>query len=65
MSQGAGCVTVVPGVQQGSTNFLVAALQIKYPNASVLEKGCFLWLLTSMGMLFAVDPNVWKPRPLQ
>lgn len=37
----AGWVTVVPGVQQGSTNFLVAALQIKYPDATVLTKGWF------------------------
>jgi hypothetical protein len=65
MSQGAGWVTVVPGVQQGSTNFLVAAQQVKYPNASVLERGWFLWLLTSIGMLFAVIPNDWNPRPLQ
>lgn len=61
----AGWVTVVPGVQQGSTNFLVAALQIKYPDATVLTKGWFLWLLTSIGMLFAVIPNVWNPRLLQ
>jgi amino acid transporter len=61
----AGWVTVVPGVQQGSTNFLVAALQIKYPDSTVLTKGWFLWLLTSIGMLFAVIPNVWNPRLLQ
>lgn len=35
----AGWISVVPGVQQGSTNFLVSALMIKYPEATVLHKG--------------------------
>jgi len=35
----AGWVCVVPGVQQGSTNFLLSALEIKYPEAEVLTKG--------------------------
>jgi amino acid transporter len=61
----AGWVTVVPGVQQGSTNFLVSALMIKYPNAEVLDKGWFLWLLTSIGMIFAMIPNIYSPRLLQ
>ncbi|KAK5449690.1 hypothetical protein LTS15_008765 [Exophiala xenobiotica] len=61
----AGWVTVVPGVQQGSTNFLVSALMIKYPDAEVLTKGWFLWLLTSIGMIFAMIPNIYSPRLLQ
>jgi amino acid transporter len=58
-------VAVVPGVQQGSTNFLLAALQIQYPDATVLSKGWFAWLLTTIGMLFALIPNIWNPKLLQ
>lgn len=61
----AGWVSVVPGVQQGSTNFLLSALQIKYPAAEILDKGWFAWLLTSIGMLFALAPNVINQRVLQ
>ena len=38
---------------------------IKYPNAEVLNKGWFLWLLTSIGMIFAMIPNIYNPRLLQ
>ncbi|MAD87048.1 MAG: hypothetical protein CL912_29165 [Deltaproteobacteria bacterium] len=58
-------VSVVPGVQQGSTNFLLSALQIKYPAAEILDKGWFAWLLTSIGMFFAMAPNVINQRVLQ
>lgn len=58
-------VTVVPGVQQGSTNFLLSALEIKYPNASVLTEGWFAWLLTSIGMLVAMARNIYNPKVLQ
>ncbi|TVY45160.1 Thiamine transporter [Lachnellula occidentalis] len=61
----AGWVTVVPGVQQGSTNFLLSALEIKYPNAEVLGKGWFAWLLTSIGMFFAMAPNIVNQKVLQ
>ncbi|KAH8647445.1 amino acid or gaba permease [Tricladium varicosporioides] len=61
----AGWVTVVPGVQQGSTNFLISALEIQYPDAEVLSKGWFAWLLTSIGMFFAVVPNVINQKVLQ
>jgi len=64
-SHRAGWVTVVPGVQQGSTNFLLSALEIKYPNSTVLTKGWFAWLLTSIGMIFAMAPNIYSPRVLQ
>lgn len=57
-------MTVVPGVQQGSTNFLLSALEINYPNATVLTEGWFSWLLTSIGMVFAVLPNVYSQRIL-
>jgi amino acid transporter len=49
----------------GSTNFLVSALMIKYPDATVLDKGWFLWLLTSIGMIFAMIPNIYNPRLLK
>ncbi|KAH8816794.1 amino acid or gaba permease [Xylogone sp. PMI_703] len=61
----AGWISVVPGVQQGSTNFLLSALEINYPDATILEKGWFAWLLTSIGMLFAMAPNVISQRVLQ
>ncbi|KAE9365517.1 amino acid or gaba permease [Stipitochalara longipes BDJ] len=61
----AGWVCVVPGVQQGSTNFLISALEIQYPNAEVLTKGWFAWLLTSIGMFFAMAPNVINQKVLQ
>jgi hypothetical protein len=52
-------------VQQGSTNFLLSALEIKYPNAEVLSKGWFAWLLTSIGMFFAMAPNIGSQRILR
>jgi amino acid transporter len=58
-------VCVVPGVQQGSTNFLISVLEIQYPNAEVLTKGWFAWLLTSIGMFFAMAPNVINQKVLQ
>ena len=61
----AGWVTVVPGVQQGSTNFLLSALEIQYPDATIFGKGWFSWLLTSIGMLVAVLPNIYSQRILQ
>jgi amino acid transporter len=61
----AGWVCVVPGVQQGSTNFLLDALEIKYPDAEVLSQGWFAWLLTAIGMLVAMVPNVISQRVLQ
>jgi amino acid transporter len=57
-------VSVVPGVQQGSTNFLISALEIQYPGAEVLTKGWFAWLLTSVGMFFAMAPNIISQRVL-
>jgi amino acid transporter len=51
-------------VQQGSTNFLISALEIQYPNAEVLTKGWFAWLLTSIGMFFAMAPNIINQKVL-
>ncbi|KAK5055977.1 hypothetical protein LTR84_012527 [Exophiala bonariae] len=61
----AGWIAVVPGVQQGATLFLVSALQIKYPDEEVLHKGWFLWLLTSIGLVIAMIPNIYSPRLLK
>ncbi|KAK3938979.1 amino acid/polyamine transporter I [Diplogelasinospora grovesii] len=61
----AGWVCVVPGVQQGSTNFLLSALEIRYPDAQVLSEGWFAWLLTAVGMVFAMAPNIISQRALQ
>ncbi|KAI9737559.1 MAG: hypothetical protein M1834_009714 [Cirrosporium novae-zelandiae] len=61
----AGWICVVPGVQQGATSFLLSALEIKYPESEVLYQGWFSWLLTSIGMLFAMAPNIISQRVLQ
>lgn len=61
----AGWVCVVPGVQQGATNFLLDALEIKYPNSSVVTAGWFSWLLTALGMVIAMLPNVLSQRILK
>lgn len=60
-----GWVCVVPGVQQGSTNFLLSALEIQYPEATILHKGWFSWIFTSVGMLFAMAPNIVSERVLK
>lgn len=38
---------------------------IKYPGATILSKGWFSWLLTSIGMIFAMLPNIHSPKLLQ
>ncbi|EMC98546.1 hypothetical protein BAUCODRAFT_147061 [Baudoinia panamericana UAMH 10762] len=58
-------VCVVPGVQQGSTNFLLCAIEIAYPNAEIVSKGWFAWLLTAIGMFVAMAPNVISQRVLR
>ncbi|KAJ9314849.1 hypothetical protein DTO271D3_4849 [Paecilomyces variotii] len=60
-----GWICVVPGVQQGATNFLLSALEIKYPNASVLEQGWLSWLMTAIGLLVAMIPTVTSQRILK
>jgi amino acid transporter len=61
----AGWLTVVPGVQQGSTNFLLSALEIQYPDATILTKGWFSWILTSIGIFFAMAPNIINEKVLK
>ncbi|KAK5717047.1 hypothetical protein LTR15_008935 [Elasticomyces elasticus] len=60
-----GWICVVPGVQQGSTNFLLSAIEISYPNATIVYKGWFAWLLTAIGMFFAMAPNIISQRVLR
>ncbi|KAK4539886.1 hypothetical protein LTR36_010280 [Oleoguttula mirabilis] len=60
-----GWICVVPGVQQGSTNFLLGALEISYPNATIVYQGWFSWLLTAIGMFFAMAPNIISQRVLR
>lgn len=61
----AGWVAVVPGVQQGATNFLLSALEIQYPESEILSSGWLAWLVTSIGMLFAILPNIINQRVLK
>ena len=44
---------------------MLSALEIQYPNATILSKGWFSWILTSLGMLIAVLPNIYSQRVLQ
>jgi amino acid transporter len=60
-----GWICVVPGVQQGSTNFLLGAIEISYPDAEIVYKGWFAWLLTAIGMFFAMAPNIISQRVLR
>ena len=60
-----GWVCVVPGVQQGATNFLLGALEIRYPGATFITKGWFSWLLVSVGLFFAMTPNIISQRVLR
>lgn len=61
----AGWIAVVPGVGQGATNFLVAALQIQYPDAAILSKDWFPWLITSLGLLLCFVPNTYNQHALR
>lgn len=60
-----GWVFIVPGVQQGSTNFLLSALELQYPDATILSKGWFSWILTSAGIMLAMIPNIVSERVLK
>ena len=60
-----GWCCVVPGVQQGSTNFLLGAIEISYPNNTLVRQGWFSWLLTAIGMFIAMAPNIISQRVLR
>lgn len=60
-----GWICVVPGVQQGATNFLLSALEVRYPGSNVVRQGWFSWLVTALGMVLAMLPNVISPRVLR
>ncbi|KAF3770596.1 hypothetical protein M406DRAFT_245876, partial [Cryphonectria parasitica EP155] len=61
----AGWICVVPGVQQGATNLLISGLEVRYPDSTVIYTGWFSWLLTAIGMIFAMLPNVLGQRALK
>jgi len=48
-----GWITVVPGTQQLVSNFLIAALQIQYPELSILSERWFSFVLTVAGLILA------------
>lgn len=58
-------VLAVPGTQQGATNFLVSALQINHPDAAILHKSWFSWLVTFGGLMIALIPNITNQRWLK
>lgn len=60
-----GWCCVVPGVQQGSTNFLLGAIEISYPGNTLVTRGWFSWLLTAIGMFVAMAPNIISQRVLR
>lgn len=60
-----GWICVVPGVQQGATNFLLSALEVKYPGSSVVRQGWFSWLVTALGLVLAMLPNIISPTVLK
>lgn len=61
-----GWITIVPGLGQGATNFLLAALEVQYPNSTVITKNWFPWVLTSLGILIgAFLPNVLSQGTLK
>lgn len=61
----AGWITIVPGVQQGSTNFLLSALEIQYPDSTLFREGWFSWIITSLGMFVAMAPNIINEKVLR
>jgi hypothetical protein len=60
-----GWITVVPGVQQGTTNFLIATLQIAYPDLAVLAKRWFAFVITTAGLILAILSNIYDQRILK
>ena len=53
----AGWLTIIPGLAQGNTNFLLSLLTIIYPNSKVIQQGWFGWCLSTFNILVAVIPN--------
>ena len=53
----AGWLTVVPGVAQGNTNFLLDVLIILYPDSEVIYTPWFSWCLSTVSILLAIIPN--------
>ena len=58
-------VLAVPGTQQGATNFLISSLQINYPDNAILHESWFSWLVTVVGLIIALIPNIASQRWLR
>ncbi len=61
----AGWITIVPGLAQGTTYFLVSMLTILYPDSAVIQKGWFAWCLSGAITLVAMVPNGLSPRSVR
>ncbi|KAF2095068.1 amino acid transporter [Rhizodiscina lignyota] len=53
----AGWLTIIPGLAQGNTNFMLSLLTILYPNATVIQQGWFGWVISTINILLGVIPN--------
>ena len=60
-----GWIAVVPGCQQGGNNFLIAALQMQYPNVSFISERWFIFVMTAAGIILATIPNVINQKILK
>jgi len=61
----AGWLTVIPGFTQGNTNFLLAALQIMYPDNDLWDKPWFGWILSSIAIIVCTIPNIASEKILK
>jgi len=61
----AGWVTIIPGLSQGSTNFLLSMLMILYPNSTVIHTGWFSWCMSSIMILLGLVPNCISQRTVR
>lgn len=48
----------MPGLAQGTTYFLLSALQILYPDATVIKAGWFGWCLSTIAIVVGLVPNI-------
>lgn len=48
----------MPGLAQGTTYFLLSALQILYPDTTVITAGWFGWCLSTFAIIIGLIPNI-------
>lgn len=48
----------MPGLAQGTTYFLLSALQILYPDAAIVKTGWFGWCLSTIAIVVDLVPNI-------